>query len=276
MFDLFALPIKTPEIVGAAEAAVAAGERIIALYAGAIMVNRKAENEPVTAADIESNGVIVKLLEAFGYPIISEESGGKLEQARSSRVWIVDPLDGTQDFINHTGEFSVLIGLVENGIPVLGVIYEPFSHRMYLAEKGKGAFVITAGTISPIQASHVSSIVKSTAIMSRNHLTAREERFLKDITPQVVLQRGSTGLKIAEICHGAAEFYFTEAPIKIWDTCAAHCLLNEAGGRCSDLLGNEIVYNQNSARHENGILATNSHVHEELARAYKKFKVISA
>ena len=133
-------PSKIPNLNDLIGAIIQAGEKIQEIYDTDFEVNKKDDNSPITQADLESNKILRSVLEKTGIPILSEEDVDDKSRLASEKVWIVDPLDGTQDFVNRTGEFTVLVGLVENHIPVMGLVYLPIKKILYFAEKGKGAF----------------------------------------------------------------------------------------------------------------------------------------
>ena len=184
-------------------------------------------------------------------------------------MWIIDPLDGTTDFVNRTGEFTVMVGLVENQKSVLGIIYWPTKKKMYLAESGKGAFrhdeeweKIEVTTMSEIQNCH--------ALVSRHHLSEKEKKLLDEMEISVVTNIGSS-LKVTEIASGDAEVYVTTTnKMKQWDTCASNCIITEAGGKMTDISGEELTYNTESVHHENGILVTNGLVHQDALDAVSR------
>ena len=113
-----------------------AGDKVNEIYETDFEVNKKEDNSPITRADLESNVIIRAALEQTGIPILSEEDKDDKERLNSKKVWIIDPLDGTQDFVNRTGEFTILIGLVENNIPVMGLVYLPTKKILYFVIQG--------------------------------------------------------------------------------------------------------------------------------------------
>ena len=118
-------PSKTPNLDNVMDAIIQAGEKVREIYDTDFEVNKKDDNSPITKADLESNKILRAVLEKTGIPILSEEDVDDKSRLTSEKVWIVDPLDGTQDFVNRTGEFTILVGLVENHIPVMGLVYLP-------------------------------------------------------------------------------------------------------------------------------------------------------
>ncbi len=270
IMNLLFLPFDArDELKLAIKAALSAGKAIMEVYASNFSTEKKSDNEPVTVADTRSDAIIRSVLSRFGYPILSEESADDKTRLQHSRVWIVDPLDGTSSFVERKDDFSVLIGLVENGVPVIGVIYAPATRSLYIAEKGKGAFAIGASRL------HVNKteLTKCIPIMSFHHLSEHDKAFVHSLGITEFARMGSCGMKIVEICKGNADFYISSTNrIKQWDTCAPWVLLNEAGGTLTDVRGNALRYNTENVNHTNGILASNGYVHDELVKRYKKFQ----
>lgn len=198
----------------------------------------KADNTPLTRADMAAHDTIKEGLEERtpNIPILSEESEEIPYETRQSwsRFWLVDPLDGTKEFLKKNGEFTVNIALVENGQPIFGVVYAPALERLYWAGRGDGAEKINAEQkVTQLQASEsLHEPLRVTA--SRSHLdrdTADVVDNLRDKFNDVeLIQRGSS-LKICLIAEGEADFYPRLGPTMEWDTAAAECILREAGGR---------------------------------------------
>jgi 3'(2'), 5'-bisphosphate nucleotidase len=263
-----------PETVLALRAAKEAGEVILGVYKSKIRAEFKNDFEPVTKADIESNKVIEKILSHTKFPILSEEGDEDLKRLKHRTLWIVDPLDGTVDFIRRTGEFSVMLALVDNHKPVMGIIYQPTENIIYLAEKGRGAHKFNGETWERVAVRPESSKsqIRLRVITSRSHLSEEEQRFLGTLSLGRVTQKGSCGLKVGEVASGNADLYFTTTgKIKQWDTAAAYCLIHEAGGKMTDMLGGALVYNTEHVNHASGILATRGDIHEQIVGRYKQF-----
>ena len=257
----------------AVTAAVNAGEKIMQVYRSQFSHTLKKDAEPVTEADILSNEIILHALTPLGYPILSEESADDLNRLQAERVWIVDPLDGTSDFVNRTGEFSVMIALVDKGVPVLGVVFCPSADTLYIAQIQLGAYKRQSGRWQAMSVSATREMANVRAVVSRHHLSDKEKEFLKMLQTSSFLQKGSSGLKIAEIADGRAELYFTMSDkIRQWDTCAACCIIREAGGTITDMRGEDILYNTAVINHANGILVTNGCIQESVLKKYTVFK----
>lgn len=251
------------ELKTACAAALKAGQKVMEIYKSDFTVSSKEEKEPFTEADTESEKIIIAEISRFGHPILSEESKDDPKRLGAGKAWIVDPLDGTTDFINRTGEFSVMIAMLENQACVIGVIYQPTAGILYIAERGRGSYKYENGAWQRLEVSREVELGKSRAVMSRSHLAAGERQFLEALGVKRILQSGSAGLKAGLIASGQAELYFTFTDrIKQWDTAAAFMLISEAGGRTTDMRGRELVYNTPEVRHLNGILITNGRIHE--------------
>ena len=243
-------------------ALIRAGEKIREIYDTDFEVNKKDDGSPITKADLESNKILRSVLEKTGIPILSEEDVDAKSRLVSEKVWIVDPLDGTQDFVNRTGEFTILIGLVENHIPVMGLVYLPIKKILYFAEKGIGAFRYDLHDWEKISVRSVDEVSRCLALVSRHHLSGKEKKILDHLGITNTLTIGST-LKVMEISSGRGDIYLTTTnKMKQWDTAASHCIISEAGGKMTDILGNDLIYNTESVKHENGLLVTNGVVHE--------------
>jgi len=142
------IPIENPllEVRLAIQAALEAGKTVMNVYNQEFSSTLKNDNEPLTEADVKSNQIIQKIISDSGYPILSEESVDDKKRLDSKKIWIIDPLDGTTDFVNRTGEFTIMIALVENNKPILGIIYWPTEEKLFLAQKGQGAFQQNQGS----------------------------------------------------------------------------------------------------------------------------------
>lgn len=254
-----ATPVFSVDAQVAIEAAVSAGPVILDIYASDFKNYLKEDRQPVTEADTQSDKIIRAVLSKTGYPILSEENFDDKSRIGASKVWIVDPLDGTNDFINKTGEFAILIGLVQNGESITGVIFQPTDQMLFVAERGKGAWKKEKGAWQRLEVGKTKTISASVFAVSRHHLEPAEENFLHNLKPSIVKSKGSAGLKMADIAAARADAYFTFSnKIKQWDICAGHCLINEAGGRVTDWNGKTYVYNSEQPQlSNNGVLVTN-------------------
>ena len=217
----------------------------------------KADDSPLTLADMASHHAIVEGLAACtpDIPVLSEEAANIDYETRSlwSRYWLVDPLDGTKEFIKRNGEFTVNIALIENGCPVLGVVYAPVLDVCYYGAQGVGAFKFSGSDFSPTcrvetrpTPIRVAAQVPGEAIKvvaSRSHSDARTQALLERLGPHESISMGSS-LKLCLVAEGKAHFYPRLGPTMEWDTAAAHAVVNEAGGKVCDRDGAELHYNK--------------------------------
>ena len=271
MHKMKTLPIssKVSGIESIIDTVIEAGERVREIYESDFEVSKKDDNSPITKADLESNKIIRAALEKTGIPILSEEDVDDKSRLSSDKIWIVDPLDGTTDFVNRTGEFTIMVGLVENHVPVMGLIYWPTKQKLYYAERGMGAFCSHSDTVKEcvweaISVRETQNLEDCLALVSRHHLSDREKKILDHLKITHTASIGSS-LKVTEISSGMADVYLTTTnKMKQWDTCASFCIISEAGGKITDVAGNELVYNTDIVNHENGLLVTNGFVHNEV------------
>lgn len=257
----------------ALELAHEAGERAKAVQASAGFSYKKDGAGPVSEGDLEANAIICKGLKS-AFPddlLISEEDSseeGLLPQ--SHRVWLVDPIDGTADYILGGPDFSIMIGLLVDGEPVLGVIYGPTTQTTWtgivwsegekachLAEKMQGdvreILLPTQGT------SHFPRVA-----VSKNHSSQFADRLVNLLKPSKVLKKGSLGLKVALIAEGNADLYFAATRrIKVWDTCAPLALLRAAGGNAYTVHGKQLQFGPTLA-HRTPFFATSGHFTPQL------------
>jgi 3'(2'), 5'-bisphosphate nucleotidase len=262
------------ELCVAVELAREAGAAILDLYDGLIEVQQKYDLdhlEPVTLADRIANEIIVNRI-AREFPddgILAEESEDTERRLGKQRVWMIDPLDGTNGFIDGNGDFAVQIGLAEDGEAVLGVVYQPLTRLLYRAVHGQGAWIERPET--PPEQARVSvqtdfSLMRLAA--SRSHRSPRMDRVLKAFGVKQEVRRGSVGIKVGLIIERQCDLYVHLSPrTKQWDSCAPQIILTEAGGRFSDIFGAPITYNSPQVQHRNGLIATNGVAHDQVIEA---------
>jgi len=235
-----------PKVVALAREA---GEAIMVVYrSGEAGVSSKADDSPLTLADMASHQTIVAGLKklAPGVPILSEEAADipYIERKQWSRYWLVDPLDGTKEFIKRNGEFTVNIALIDNGMPIMGVVYAPVLDVCYYAEKGAGAFmqrVNNAAQQIRVRLHRTGQTIK--VVASRSHSDARTAALLDKLGDHESVSMGSS-LKFCLVAEGEAHFYPRLGPTMEWDTAAAHAVVNGAGGIVCDAAGQELGYNK--------------------------------
>lgn len=261
---------RMPELDVAIEAAAKAGDAILEFYDGAYETSTKNDDSPITEADLKSNDIIKKILSKTNHIILSEEDKDDQSRLMKEIIWIVDPLDGTSDFIDKTGEFTVMIALVKNKKPVLGVIGWPTEKTIFAAQIGKGAFRYSNDKWEKIHVTDVTELSECRAVGSRHHLSDTEKMFIKKLGIEDFTSIGSS-LKVGKISSGEAEAYITTTnKMKEWDSAASYCIISEAGGKMTDMYGNDISYNNKVVNHQNGILVTNGLVHEKIINEFKK------
>ena len=234
-----------------AKIAKKAGDAIMKIYDNSddFQVQHKADESPLTIADQAANDVICLGLENLNvkYPIISEENKSINFQERKnySHYWLVDPLDGTKEFIKRNGEFTVNIALVENQRPVLGVVYAPVLEEMYYAVKNEGALLEKENVTTQLHASTFSKTDKKLGVVcSRSHLNEATQDFVDELNEPELVATGSS-LKFLILAKGEAHLYPRLAPTMEWDTGAAQIILEEAGGKVLHAETNEpLLYNK--------------------------------
>jgi 3'(2'), 5'-bisphosphate nucleotidase len=245
-------------------------------YRGEYTVDEDKKDGPVTAADLTTNHYILENLqkelgtEEFGY--LSEETYHEHEGIPVDKelVWVIDPLDGTRDFIDKTGEYAVHIALTEKGRPILSVVAVPETDKIYYALKGHGTFVENRnGESKPLRVSDRNSISELYLVASRTH---RDDRFQNLLNRMPFKDRryvGSVGCKISTVLEGQTDVYISlsgkSAP-KEWDFAAPELILTEAGGKFTHFNGDPLIYNKPDAKMWGGLMASNGHCHEELCQ----------
>ena len=261
---------KIPELDIAIKAAIDAGNAILVIYQKDYKTYTKNDNSPITDADLKSNEVIKEILSQTEHWILSEEDKDDLQRITQETIWIVDPLDGTSDFIDKTGEFTVMISLIKNKKPILGVIGWPTENTLFVAQKDSGAFRFSNEKWEKISVTKISEVPKCRTVGSRHHLSDKEKSFIKKLGIEDFTSIGSS-LKVGKISSGEAEAYITTTnKMKEWDSAASYCIISEAGGKMTDMLGNDLTYNNKDVYHQNGILVTNGLVHNKIIEEFKK------
>jgi 3'(2'), 5'-bisphosphate nucleotidase len=263
---------KIPELDIAIKAAQEASKKILEIYESDYNTFTKSDDSPVTDADLKSNEVINEILSNTKYSILSEEDVDDQNRLSKDMIWIVDPLDGTSDFIDKTGEFTVMIALIQNKKPILGVIAWPTEKILFIAQKNCGAFRYSNGKWEKILVTKIDELSKCRIVGSRHHLSNKEKKFIKKIGIKEFTSIGSS-LKVGKISSGEAEAYITTTnKMKEWDTAASYCIISEAGGKMTDMIGNELTYNNKNVYHQNGILVTNGLIHDKIIEEFKKLE----
>ena len=258
------------EIEVATELARQAGAVLLEHYYSPFLVEQKInaldELEEVTAADREANELIVGRLQKE-FPddgILAEESTDTAHRLDKDRVWLIDPMDGTKNFINRDGDFAVQIGLAVGGESVVGVVYQPVRAVLYRAERNGGAWIEDGENAARrMSVSNLNRPSEMVLASSRSHRSPRMERVVSAFGFKDETRRGSVGVKIGLIAEQQADLYLHLSPsTKQWDTCGPEAILAEAGGRLTDLFGQPLRYNGVRIDNRNGIVATNGAAHE--------------
>lgn len=248
-----------------------AGALILDYYDRPVHVESKQEagtsyTEPVTVADRAANELIVTGLHRE-FPedgILAEESLDTERRLGKGRVWMIDPLDGTNGFIARDGDFAVQIGLAVEGRSVLGVVFQPLPDVLFYAAEGAGTWIERHG-FEPERArvSDHRAVNEMRLAASRSHRSPRMDRVLEVLGLKDEVRRGSVGVKIGLIVERQCDLYIhLSARTKQWDTCAPEVILREAGGRFTDLFGEPFLYNAPDVQNHNGIVATNGKAHD--------------
>lgn len=224
-----------------------AAAAILEVYEGAFDVERKADASPLTAADLAAHRCIVAGLARLApeIPVLSEEAAEETQTAERrswSKLWLVDPLDGTREFVKRNGEFTVNIALIDEGAPVFGVIQAPVTGQLWHAQQGRGAFrrdgdaELRIGVRTPATA-------PLRVAASRSHRDPRTEALMSRIGEVETIGLGSS-LKFCRLAEGGMDVYPRFGPTSEWDTAAGQCILEAAGGRVIDPRGRPLRYNQ--------------------------------
>ena len=233
----------------AIEAALQAGKAILEIYhSGAFDIEIKEDNSPLTKADTASHNIIMSYLESTGIPILSEEGKAIAYDKRKewNQLWIIDPIDGTKEFIKRNGEFTVNIALIKNQKPILGVIFVPAKGELYFSTKEMGAFKVTVD----LENYDVDLIISNenklplqredktfTIVASRSHMSPETEAYvqeMRDIHGEVHLISKGSSLKLCMVAEGVADCYPRFAPTMEWDIAAGHAICEHAGFQVID------------------------------------------
>ncbi len=230
-----------PEVIKVADEA---SEKVLHIYHSDFKVNYKEDHSPITAADLAAHDIILRGLRNISrdIPILSEE-GAEIpweERKHWRRFWLIDPIDGTKDFTQRTGEFTVNIALIEDGEPVMGVVTAPALKEAFWGLKGEGAHRRDrTGRVHRIRVAEPRESLR--VVASKNHLNEETRKFIDTLGPHETVQAGSS-LKFCRIAEGHADIYPRMGPTCEWDTAAAHAVLVAAGGKVQSLDGTPLKY----------------------------------
>ena len=233
-----------------------AGRAILEVYASSFSVQEKEDRSPLTEADLRSEKLILAGLKRIApeVPVLSEESAQAPYSTRRnwSRLWVVDPLDGTKEFVQRNGEFTVNIALVDSQRPVLGIVHAPALERTYYACEGVGAFRSDAQAAGrPIRVAKQRH-APLRVVGSRSHRGSSLDAFLSRVGPHELVEVGSS-LKLCLVAEGQADVYPRLGPTSEWDTAAGQCVLEQAGGQVLKLDGEPLEYNRENTLNPNFI-----------------------
>jgi len=245
---------------------IRAGNEILKYYKDDIEVTQKDDLSPLTKADLASNNIIINSLNSLdtNIPILSEESLVNWETRKNwNKYWLVDPLDGTKEFIKSNGEFTVNIALIENNRPILGVIFAPAKSVIYFAQKEYGSFALhTKIELSSIDEAKKITVLKYSktvrVIGSRSHSNTTFTNWVNENFPKAQIIQAGSSLKFCLIAEGSADIYPRFGPTSEWDIAAGHIILNEAGGKVLTLNNKEINYNEKESLINPEFIASNN------------------
>lgn len=246
------------ELNVAIEAAIRAGEKIMKIYSGSIEVEYKENNTPLTLADKQANDIIVdSLLKYFPeYSILSEEKKDTKDRLENDWCWIVDPLDGTKEFIKKNGEFTVNIALSYKHKSVLGVIYVPVTKELYYAVKGHGAHLKSQNFVKELQISNKKENL--ILVASRSHTSKQLSKLIEENKNKFKeVKNAGSSLKGCLIAKGEADVYYRFGLTSEWDTAAMQCIVEEAGGIFKQLDSSDMLYNRENTLNEKGFYIVN-------------------
>ena len=269
-------PIESPrlsqELARARELALAAGALLLEHERAGVEVEFKGPDDPVTIADREASHLIVSgLQESFpNDAVLSEEAPDDSARLKCERVWIIDPMDGTREFIRKNGEYAVMIGLAIGGAAHLGVVFQPSTGYLYEGVTGHGAWMTHAGKRDAIQVSaHGAGPTEPlTLAVSRSHRSKRVDELKKHLPVAKEVVSGSVGLKVGLVIRRTCDAYVIfDDKTKEWDTCGPQAILEAAGGRVTDLHGRTMAYNRTDLHNRDGLVCTNGACHARVMAA---------
>lgn len=250
------------ELEAARAAALAAGEILRRHYRErGYTIDQKGKDNPVTTADFEADHILKELLHGSfpHYGWLSEETADSPQRLERERVWIVDPLDGTKEFIKGIPEFVVAIALAEHGVPILGVTYNPIRDELFSGARGAGVLF----NDKPVRVTERATLNNATVLASRSETSRGEwKAYEGEIKIDPI---GSVAYKLALVAAGRADATFTLTPKSEWDVASGIALINEAGGRVTELDGSTIRFNRASVR-LNGFIASNGPLQAHIER----------
>ena len=233
-------------------ASLNAGEIIMKYYRNDYEIKEKGYHNPVTTADNEADSFLKSELTNArpGYGWLSEETMDSEDRLGKERVWIVDPLDGTKEFIEGVPQFVVSVALVENGVPIIGVLHNPVTKETFYASKGNGTYFDDVIHNCSVKESTTDMVILNSRSETRKGLWEPYKQHFKKLKPI-----GSVAYKMGLTAIGKADIFATLRPKNEWDICAGTCLINEAGGKVINLNGKKITFNNRKTLIEPGLIA---------------------
>lgn len=221
-----------------------AGDEILKIYNKDFSVEYKEDESPLTEADKRANEIIMRGLQEFNLPIISEENKEILYEERKNwrKFFLVDPLDGTKEFVKKNGEFTVNIALIENNEPTLGVVHAPVLDETYYSD-GKKSYKILKNKIYELPITKNDTDVLK-VVASKSHFNEETKEFIEKLNKKYELINSGSSLKICLIAEGTADIYPRLGPTSEWDTAAAHAVVKSSGKEIKDTNGNILTYNK--------------------------------
>jgi myo-inositol-1(or 4)-monophosphatase len=251
----------------AIQAAKEAGKIVMAYYRSNYDVRDKSPNNPVTTADLAANRQIREIIR-HAFPDdgwLSEETKDSPDRLAKSRVWVIDPIDGTEEFIEGLPEFAVSIAFVIDGAPIVGVLHNPATAEFFYAKAGTGAFC----NGKPIHCSSCETLEKASMLVSQ---TEHRKGLLAGLISLVSEIRyiGSVAYKLGRLAAGTSDLYITVRPKNEWDFCAGDLILREAGGVLWDKAGQSMRYNKEIVKQPTGLFAGNATIVKKIIDAYRE------
>jgi 3'(2'), 5'-bisphosphate nucleotidase len=255
------------ELETAHKVALEAAALVASFKGQTLEVQHKSGNEPVTCADLESSELIVhRLREAFpDDAILSEELPDDPSRLTNPRVWMIDPIDGTSDFLCGEPGYVVMIGLCVGGRPRVGVVVQPITGIVWMGDVGIGAWKEAPGSArKSLRISNIREPNKIRLVSSKSHRTEYYQQFCQVLGITDELAIGSVGLKVATIAEGSRDLYvYPGSQTKIWDSCGPEAILIAAGGKITDRDGEPLSYTDPSLKNPRGLVASNGLVHDQ-------------
>ena len=278
MLDL-ALSLDT-ELKEAVRIADEAGEILRQARLGSLKTKRKADNSIVTEADLASDELISselrRLFPADG--ILSEESA--YVRGESGRTWVIDPLDGTSGYANGGDDYAVQIGLIADGKPVLGVVAEPETRRIYRAINGVGTFMSSdaTSTMRQLRVSKAQDLADMALVVSARFPRDNVQHLSEVLKVNSVIQAPSVGCKVGKLTRREVDLYYSVHPVSYWDSCAPLVVLEAAGGMMTSPDGSALSYdfNQTNFQHSTPLVASNGHIHSACCEKIREYMAANA